>query len=169
MFPFRVIVVCFMLFIPFESFSQDNEKQILKDKKVKLQKQIKLTSTLLEKAKKKRTQSVTTLNTLSRQIQSRQEIIYTLNIEVNMAEKQIEKLKNEIQITNQSLVTQQKLLDSLKLEYSLMIRHAYFNRNAYDRLAFVFSSQSYNHHLNPLPTRCRGSYSSHHYRKYLLR
>jgi septal ring factor EnvC (AmiA/AmiB activator) len=25
-----------------------------------------------------------------------------------------------------------------------MIRHAYFNRNAYDRLAFVFSSQSYN-------------------------
>ena len=130
MFPYRVIVICLLFFIPSTLFSQDNEKEILKDKKAKLQKQIKLTSTLLEKAKKRRTKSVTTLNTLSRQIQSRQEIIYTLNIEVNMAEKQIEKLKNEIHITNQSLVAQQELLDSLKLEYSLMIRHAYFNRNA---------------------------------------
>lgn len=144
MFPYRVIVICFLFFFPFTLFSQDNEKEILKDKKAKLQKQIKLTSTLLEKAKKRRTQSVTTLNTLSSQIQSRQEIIYTLNIEVNLAEKQIEKLKNEIHITNQSLVIQQELLDSLKLEYSLMIRHAYFNRNAHHRLAFVFSSQSYN-------------------------
>ena len=85
MFPYRVIVICFLFFFPFTLFSQDNEKEILKDKKAKLQKQIKLTSTLLEKAKKRRTQSVTTLNTLSSQIQSRQEIIYTLNIDVNLA------------------------------------------------------------------------------------
>ena len=61
-----------------------------------------------------------------------------------MASVQIANLKQQIQETQQSIVTQQELLDTLKSEYALMIRHAYFNRNAYDRLAFVFSSQSYN-------------------------
>ncbi len=99
---------------------------------------------LLQKAKKEKNQSVTTLNTLNKQIQSRQEIIQTLDLEVKMASVQIGNLKQQIQETQQSIVTQQELLDTLKSEYALMIRHAYFNRNAYDRLAFVFSSQSYN-------------------------
>jgi septal ring factor EnvC (AmiA/AmiB activator) len=61
-----------------------------------------------------------------------------------MAIIQIDNLKRQIKDTEISIVVQQELLDTLKQEYALMIRHAYFNRNAYDRLAFVFSSQSYN-------------------------
>ncbi|MGB2371495.1 MAG: murein hydrolase activator EnvC family protein [Flavobacteriales bacterium] len=116
----------------------------MQDKKAKIQKEIKLTNTLLQKAKKEKNQSVTTLNTLNKQIQSRKDIIQALDLEVKMASIQIGNLKQQIQETQQSIVTQQELLDTLKSEYALMIRHAYFNRNAYDRLAFVFSSQSYN-------------------------
>ena len=61
-----------------------------------------------------------------------------------MASIQIGNLKQQILETQESINSQQELLDTLKSEYALMIRHAYFNRNAYDRLAFVFSSQSYN-------------------------
>ena len=138
-FVFFLFAIC-----SFNSFSQISEKEALQDKKAKIQKEIKLTNTLLQKAKKEKNQSVTTLNTLNKQIQSRQEIIQALDLEVKMASVQIANLKQQIQETQQSIVTQQELLDTLKSEYALMIRHAYFNRNAYDRLAFVFSSQSYN-------------------------
>ena len=138
-FVFFLLAIC-----SFNSFSQISEKEALQDKKAKIQKEIKLTNTLLQKAKKEKNQSVTTLNTLNKQIQSRQEIIQALDLEVKMASAQIANLKQQIQETQQSIVTQQELLDTLKSEYALMIRHAYFNRNAYDRLAFVFSSQSYN-------------------------
>ena len=138
-FVFFLLAIC-----SFNSFSQISEKEALQDKKAKIQKEIKLTNTLLQKAKKEKNQSVTTLNTLNKQIQSRQEIIQALDLEVKMASVQIANLKQQIQETQQSIVTQQELLDTLKSEYALMIRHAYFNRNAYDRLAFVFSSQSYN-------------------------
>lgn len=139
------IFVFFLLAIcSFNSFSQSGDKEALQDKKAKIQKEIKLTNTLLQKAKKEKNQSVTTLNTLNKQIQSRKDIIQALDLEVKMASIQIGNLKQQIQETQQSIVTQQELLDTLKSEYALMIRHAYFNRNAYDRLAFVFSSQSYN-------------------------
>jgi len=150
MFRCSVIFIFFSFIIPSILFSQNNEKKNLQDKKTKLQKEIKLTNSLLNKAKKQKTQSVTMLNTLNKQIQSRQEIIHTLNIEVNLAKTQIEKLKNEIQTTKQSLVKKRELLDTLKSEYSLMIRDAYFNRNAYKKLAFVFSSQHYNQALKRL-------------------
>ena len=126
------------------SFAQTKEKEVLENKKAKIQKEIKLTNSLLNKAKKEKNQSVNTLNTLNKQIESRQEVIQTLNLEVKIAEIQIGNLKQQILDTEQSIVVQQDLLDTLKSEYALMIRHAYYNRNAYDRMAFVFSSQSYN-------------------------
>ena len=139
-----LFVFLFLAICSFNSFSQSGDKEALQDKKAKIQKEIKLTYTLLQKANKEKNQSLTTLKTLNKQIQSRQEIIQTLDLEVKMASIQIGNLKQQIQETQQSIVTQQELLDTLKSEYALMIRHAYLNRNAYDRLAFVFSAQSYN-------------------------
>ena len=139
LFVFLLLAICSS-----NSFSQSGDKEALQDKKAKIQKEIKLTNTLLQKANREKNQSLTTLNTLNKQIQSRQEIIQTLDLEVKMASIQIGNLKQQIQETQRSIVTQQELLDTLKSEYALMIRHAYLNRNAYDRLAFVFSAQSYN-------------------------
>ena len=140
LFVFILLTICYS----FNSFSQSADKAALQDKKAKIQKEIKLTNTLLQKAKKEKNQSVTTLNTLNKQIQSRKDIIQALDLEVKMASIQIGNLKQQILETQESINSQQELLDTLKSEYALMIRHAYFNRNAYDRLAFVFSSKSYN-------------------------
>ena len=139
LFVFFLLAIC-----SFNTFSQSKDKDALQEKKAKIQKEIKLTNSLLQKAKKEKNQSLTTLNTLNKQIQFRKEIIQALDLEVKMASIQIGNLKQQIQEAQQSIATQQELLDTLKSEYALMIRHAYFNRNAYDRLAFVFSSQSYN-------------------------
>ena len=52
-FVFFLLAIC-----SFNSFSQINEKEALQDKKAKIQKEIKLTNTLLQKAKKEKRQLV---------------------------------------------------------------------------------------------------------------
>lgn len=124
------------------AFSQS--KEVLQSKKAQIQKEIQLTNKLIKKAKKEKNQSINILSTLNKQIESRGEIVKTLDLEIKMTIIQIDQLKAEIVETKQSIEGQQNLLDTLKSEYALMIRHAYHNRNSYDRLAFVFSAQSYN-------------------------
>lgn len=124
--------------------ANSQSKEVLQSKKAQIQKEIQLTNKLIKKAKKQKNQSINILSTLNKQIESRGEIVKTLDLEIKMTIAQIENLKAEIKDTKQSIQDQQNLLDTLKKEYALMIRHAYHNRNSYDRLAFIFSAQSYN-------------------------
>lgn len=124
--------------------ASSQSKEVLQSKKAQIQKEIQLTNKLIKKAKKEKNQSINILSTLNKQIESRGEIVKTLDLEIKMTIVQIDNLKAEIKETKQSINDQQNLLDTLKKEYALMIRHAYHNRNSYDRLAFIFSAQSYN-------------------------
>lgn len=124
--------------------ASSQSKEVLQSKKAQIQKEIQLTNKLIKKAKKEKNQSINILFTLNKQIESRGEIVKTLDLEIKMTIVQIDNLKAEIKETKQSINDQQNLLDTLKKEYALMIRHAYHNRNSYDRLAFIFSAQSYN-------------------------
>ena len=113
LFVFFLLAIC-----SFNTFSQSKDKDALQEKKAKIQKEIKLTNSLLQKAKKEKNQSLTTLNTLNKQIQFRKEIIQALDLEVKMASIQIENLKQQIQEAQQSIATQQELLDTLKIKHS---------------------------------------------------
>jgi septal ring factor EnvC (AmiA/AmiB activator) len=124
--------------------ARSQSKEVLQSKKAQIQKEIQLTNKLIKKAKKEKNQSINILSTLNKQIESRGEIVKTLDLEIKMTIVQIDNLKAEIKETKKSIKDQQNLLDTLKKEYALMIRHAYHNRNSYDRLAFIFSAQSYN-------------------------
>ena len=137
-----VLIIAFVFGVQLLGFSQS--KEVLQSKKAQIQKEIELTNKLINKAKKEKNQSINILSTLNKQIESRDEIVKTLDLEIKMTIIQIENLKVEIAETERSIQAQQELLDTLKNEYALMIRHAYHNRNAYDRLAFIFSAQSYN-------------------------
>jgi murein hydrolase activator len=122
-------------------FAQSKEE--LQNKKEKLEAEIKLTTELLDEAKKEKTQSINTLSTLKRKIAARDEMISTLGIEIGLYTKQISLLAEELEITQMSIAEKQQELASLKEEYAQMIYHAYSNRGAYDRLAFIFSAQSF--------------------------
>ncbi|MGC6471044.1 MAG: murein hydrolase activator EnvC family protein [Flavobacteriales bacterium] len=143
MFRCRIYIVLALVLTSL-SFVSGQTKEELQAKKAKIQKEIQLTNTLIRKAKQQKSQSLNTLSTLNKQISSRDEVIKTLDLEIKMTLIQIEQLKEEITQTQQSIQDQNKLLDTLKNEYAQMIRHAYFNRNSYDRLAFIFSANSYN-------------------------
>jgi len=141
---FSSCVLTIVFILGFCLLANSQSKEDLQSKKAQIQKEIQLTNKLIKKAKKDKNQSINILSTLNKQIESRDEIIKTLDLEIKLTIVQIDNLKAEIKDTKQSIQDQQNLLDTLKKEYALMIRHAYHNRNSYDRLAFIFSSQSYN-------------------------
>ncbi|MBC8464382.1 MAG: hypothetical protein H8D62_01770, partial [Bacteroidetes bacterium] len=122
-------------------FGQSKEE--LQDKKERLESEIKLTTELLDAAKKDKNQSINTLSTLKRKIAARDEMISTLGIEIGLYANRINQLAEESETIALLIGEKQNELGSLKSEYAQMIYHSYSNRGAYDRLAFVFSAQSF--------------------------
>lgn len=143
----KKLFILFYLCFYFSGYSQTNKKEVLQNKKAQIQKEIKFTNSLLQKAKKDKNESVNTLNTITKQIQQREAVIKELNLEVDMAESQIKKIKTKVQEIEKDIFNQNTRLDSLKKEYATMLQHVYHNRHKYNRLAFVFSSTNYNQAL----------------------
>ena len=138
MFQCKKLFILFYLCFYFSGYSQTNKKEDLQNKKAQIQKEIKFTNSLLQKAKKDKNESVNTLNTITKQIQQREAVIKELNLEVEMAESQIKKIKTKVQEIEKDIFNQNTRLDSLKKEYATMLQHVYHNRHRYNRLAFVF-------------------------------
>jgi murein hydrolase activator len=137
----RYLVIAFLLF--FSVAAQSQTKDELENKKEKLQKEIKLTNTLLEKAKMEKNQSVNTLSTLNKKISSRNQVILALGMELQLYSDRIIQLQQEIEKTAQSIELLQEELRVLKAEYAVLITHAYHHRDSYNSLAFLFSADSF--------------------------
>lgn len=119
------------------SFSQTQSKKELERKREKLQKEIEETSQLLKKVSKNKNVSLAQVETLKKKIRLREDLIRTVNSEINSLGGQIVSTSKEIQ----SLENQ---LQNLKEEYADMILFAYKNKNQYQQLMFVFASNDFN-------------------------
>lgn len=109
----------------------------LKDKKAKTNEKIKLTTKLIEEAKKTEKSSLGKLKLIDRQIKLRNELIADYNREIDMLDGQINKNTSTIQSLSRDL-------EKLKEEYAGMIRYAQKNRNSYDRIMFLLSADNFN-------------------------
>lgn len=118
-------------------------KEDLQDKKEQLQSEIKFTNELLNQAKLEKNNSINTLSTLRRKIGIREEMISTLNIEIELFNGRIQQMKAEVASIEEGISQKKAELVALKKEYSQLVYHAFQNRNQYDRLAFIFSSNSF--------------------------
>lgn len=108
----------------------------LQAKKKKALEDLELTSSLIEKTSKSKTQSLTQLNLLNAEIKQRQSVINTLNAEIRSINKDLNKLRNE---TNKL----QQQLDTLKKEYAKLMYHTYYKKSKYDELMFVLSAKDF--------------------------
>lgn len=119
------------------NLSHAQNKKELEQKKQQLQKDIKLTNRLLDETKVNKKLSLNQLVTLNKKISIREELIGTINDEINVLDRQI--------AINKSQLSQLETdLKSLKDEYAKMIYFAYKNKSAYDRMMFIFSSKDFN-------------------------
>lgn len=150
MFRCKLVAALSLLLVCLSPLCYSQTKEELQVRKKEIQSQIKETNKRIGQAKREKSQSLSTLSTINQQISSREELVSMLNLELRLTIQEIKQLQTEIKDTELDIYAQEQLIDTLKKEYAFMIQSAYYNRNAYDRLAFVFTAQSYRQALKRL-------------------
>nr|MBD3621515.1 peptidoglycan DD-metalloendopeptidase family protein [Sunxiuqinia sp.] len=109
----------------------------LRAKKVNTTQVIQYTSTLLQEAQKNEKATLSKLQLLNSQIQNRNQLIQSINDEINVFERYIDENTQVSELLKSDL-------EVLKKEYASMIRFAQKNKNSYDMLIFLLSSENLN-------------------------
>ena len=136
----RVLVI--VVLIPLFCFSQNKDQ--LKEQKKALEKEISYTSTLLNKTKENKKESMRYINYLDKKISSQERLIQISNIELNLIKKQILKLESKIESTEKQIDKKGKEIIALKKEYGKMLYSLQKNKNDRNNLMFIMSSQTFN-------------------------
>ena len=124
------------------AFSQTKEE--LKKQKLSIEKEISYTTDLLNKTKTNKTKSLSYLKVLDKQINNKERLLQTLNIEISLLNKQIRKTEKSIINTGQSIVAEQDNLELLKSEYAKMIFACFKKKGNRNDLIFIVSAEDFN-------------------------
>lgn len=116
-------------------FSQNNRKQLEKQKEA-IQKELKEINTLLFKNKKQKASTFTDIENINYKIQRKQEVIKLTNRQINLLNIELEKNKNQ-------QVDLSKRLKEVKAAYKEMILRSYKSKSGKNKLMFVLSSESF--------------------------
>lgn len=131
------VILCLSLMVSGQS------KRDLENKRDKLSKKIKLTTTLISKTEKSLKAKQSELFLIDKQISFREELIQTLQQEIAQINEQMVLKQTEIE-------TLEAEVKKLKEEYAQILRHTYKTRNVYSKLMFVFASADFNQALSRL-------------------
>ena len=131
-----------LLLITYLSFGQN--KDILKQKQIALEKEINYTTSLLNKTKDNKKSSLVYIDYLDKKISSQERLLQLLNIEQNLLKKQIFKLENKILENEKSINDAEKEIIELKKEYAEIIYSLQKNKNERNDLMFIISSETFN-------------------------
>ena len=131
-----------LLLTTYLSFGQN--KDILKQQQIALEKEINYTTSLLNKTKENKKSSLVYIDYLDKKISSQERLLQLLNIEQNLLKKQIFKLKNKILENEKSINDAEKEIIELKKEYAEIIYSLQKNKNERNDLMFIISSETFN-------------------------
>ena len=131
-----------LLLTTYLSFGQN--KDILKQQQIALEKEINYTTSLLNKTKENKKSSLVYIDYLDKKISSQERLLQLLNIEQNLLKKQIFKLENKILENEKSINDAEKEIIELKKEYAEIIYSLQKNKNERNDLMFIISSETFN-------------------------
>ena len=132
----RLIHLIILLLISFPLlFGQS--KKALETKRKKLINDIRLTTRLIKKASKNKAAALDRYITLKKQIQNRQELVETLQLELDYVIENLERTKDVITSLEEDI-------QRLEKEYATMVRQAYRHKVHQSDLLFLLSSDSFN-------------------------
>ncbi|MGZ4037563.1 MAG: murein hydrolase activator EnvC family protein [Bacteroidia bacterium] len=112
-------------------------KKELENKKKKLNEEINQINSLLDETKANKKSSLNQLVALNKKISIREELINTINAEIQQLNREIKQNQNETDKLKQNL-------EKLKADYARMIYFAQRNQDSYSRLVFIFASGDFN-------------------------
>lgn len=117
-----------------------SQRKALEQQRKDLVKKIQETKKVLQETKNKQTKTLADLKLITRQIENREKVINTVINEIAVIERQILEQQSVINALRDDITR-------LKQEYGKSISGAYKQRNVYDKVLFIFSSQSFNQAL----------------------
>lgn len=135
----NTFLVGIFFFMSLVLFSQKTKKDLV-NQKSKTLKDISETHKILKETRKQKKATIGQLNALKKQINSKEELIGSINVEVMTLEEEIEELE---MITS----SMEQDLEDLKQEYGKMVYAASKVSGKYDKLMFLFSSNTFNQML----------------------
>jgi len=137
---YTILLLGFLL--SFSAHSQTKEE--LKKQKSSIEKEISYTTDLLNKTKANKTKSLSYLRMLDNQINNKERLLQTLNIEISLLNKQIRKTEQSILNTGKSIVVEKENLELLKSEYAKMIFACFKKKGNRNDLIFIISAKDFN-------------------------
>ena len=138
----KYILIFLLIFSAFSASSQS--KEALNRQKIAIEKEIDYTQELLKNTKKSKDQSLSYLKVLDKQIQNQEHFLQTLNIEINLLNKQVQKTENTIIETEYSIKQDKESLGLLKSEYAKMIYACFKKKGDRNDLIFIISANDFN-------------------------
>ncbi len=134
-----LVVICFFVCTQTVNSqgSNKNPKKDLENKKKRINDEINEINSLLNETKANKKSSIGALVNINMKLEMRQDLINTINAQINVITKEIKQNEN---INNQLKANLQKL----KNEYAKMIVFAQRNQDSYSKLMFIFSATNFN-------------------------
>ncbi|MBK8498972.1 MAG: peptidoglycan DD-metalloendopeptidase family protein [Flavobacteriales bacterium] len=132
-------LIRFMVFLALLLFAAPSSGQSRKDlekKREALDKQIRTTTALIDQARKEQRVTQEQLHLLESQIQARAALIRTMDGELRRVDERIAEDEGLIASLRSDL-------EGLRADYARMVQFAYKNRSTYDRLSYLFASNSF--------------------------
>jgi septal ring factor EnvC (AmiA/AmiB activator) len=114
-----------------------NSKKDLETKKKKINDEIENINSLLNETKANKKSSIGALMTINIKLEKRQDLINTIN-------QEIETINNEIKLNEKQVQQLKQTLEKLKADYAQMILFAQRNQDAYSKIMFLFASENFN-------------------------
>jgi murein hydrolase activator len=131
----NTLLLAFMFFLSLSGKSQ-NKNQLEKEKLDNIKK-IRETEKIIQETKTQKQATIGQLTAISQQINARNALINSISQEVEILDQEILELEDIIQSMESDLV-------NLKEEYAKMIYSASKLNSQYDKLTFLFASESFN-------------------------
>lgn len=129
---FLLFFLCFGLVL--NSYGQKSKKQLEKEKKENIKK-IKEASKILEQTKVEKKVTLGQLSAINEKVRAQNQLVRTINQEIAWTERDITDNQSIIKSINEDV-------EELKKEYAKMVYEASKTDNGYNKLLFMFSSES---------------------------
>ena len=135
---YKFIFLLCLLSLPFATQAQKSKSkaQLEKEKRENLNR-IKQANKILQQTKKEKAASIGQLNAIKEKIDVQKGVITNISREINYIESDVQETEGIVQAL-------QNDLEKLKAEYATMVYAASKTANSYNKLMFLFASESFN-------------------------
>ena len=138
----RLIFMLLFLYVSECLFSQTKER--LKKQRAEIEKEINYTSELLNKTKSNKTKSLNYLKILQSQIENKEQLVASLNMEAALLGKKIKRTEKTILEIQKNITEEKENLKNLMDEYAKMIYAAFKQKGKRNNIMFILSATDFN-------------------------